>query len=82
MLLASCAAVYSWECADESAGLNRAANEREDLLPNADYFPNAKHFPNAGYFRMPGVDGEFVLGLLASVAACCREASENILFAR
>jgi len=76
MLLASCAAVYSWECADESASLNHAANEREDLLPNADYFPNA------GYFRMPGVDGEFVLGLLASVAACCREASENILFAR
>jgi len=34
------------------------------------------------YFRMPGVDGEFVLGLLASVAAFCRDASENILFAR
>ena len=31
---------------------------------------------------MPGVEGEFVLGLLASVPVCCREASENILFFR
>lgn len=33
------------------------------------------------YLRMPGVEGEFVLGLLESLPVCCREASENILFA-
>ena len=37
---------------------------------------------NTGYFLMPGVDGEFVLGLLESVPVCCRDASENILLFR